>query len=53
MYNYLLDKIEDYIDDDNFETYIKEAANIGANKIKEYYSITSGYVYIIATSKLN
>jgi len=49
VYNYLLDKIEDTIDDITIKFKIKEAAEAAKNKIKEYYPYTNGNAYIIAT----
>ena len=49
VYNYLLDKIEDTIDDITIKSEIKEAAEAAKNKIKEYYPYTNGNAYIIIT----
>ena len=48
----MLDKIEDIIDNPSTKSYIKEAASVAAEKIKEYYPTTNGHVYIVATSML-
>jgi len=44
-----LDKIEDNLLSQNEK--IKRIAKIAENKIKDYYPVTDGEVYIIATSK--
>ncbi|CAB4380427.1 unnamed protein product [Rhizophagus irregularis] len=49
-YNYLLDKIEDIIDNNNIRIEIKNAATAAKNKIEEYYPTTGGHIYIIATA---
>ncbi|CAB5384577.1 unnamed protein product [Rhizophagus irregularis] len=51
-YNYLLDKIEDIIDNNNIRIEIKNVATAAKNKIEEYYPITGGHIYIIATDVL-
>lgn len=48
-YNYLLDKIEDIIDNEDIRDEIKNAATVAKNKIEEYYPTTGGHIYIIAT----
>lgn len=53
VFNFLLDKIEDTIDNSNTKPNIKNAAEAAAEKVKEYYPTTDGRIYIIATSKLN
>lgn len=52
-YNYILDKIEDVIDNENTRIEIKNAANAAKSKIQEYYPTTGGHIYIIATGQLN
>ena len=49
VYNYLLDKIEDTINNIIIKSKIKEVAKAVKNKIKEYYPYTNGNAYIIAT----
>ncbi|GBC32327.2 zinc finger BED domain-containing protein RICESLEEPER 2-like [Rhizophagus irregularis DAOM 181602=DAOM 197198] len=49
-YNYLLDKIEDIIDNNNIRIEIKNATTAAKNKIEEYYPTTGGHIYIIATA---
>ncbi|CAB5382552.1 unnamed protein product [Rhizophagus irregularis] len=49
-YNYLLNKIEDIIDNNNIRIEIKNAATAAKNKIEEYYPTTGGHIYIIATA---
>ncbi|GBC27451.2 zinc finger BED domain-containing protein RICESLEEPER 2-like [Rhizophagus irregularis DAOM 181602=DAOM 197198] len=49
-YNYLLDKIEDIIDNNNIRIEIKNAATAAKKKIEEYYPTTGGHIYIIATA---
>jgi hypothetical protein len=52
-YNYLLDKIEDIIDNEDIRDEIKNAATVAKNKIEEYYPTTGGHIYIIATGWLD
>jgi hypothetical protein len=52
IYNFLLNKIDDEIDN-NTMSEIKEAARAAGEKIKEYYPYTDGRIYVISTSKLN
>jgi len=49
VYNYLLDKIEDTIDDITIKYEIKEVVEVAKNKIKEYYPYTNKNAYVIAT----
>ena len=52
IYNYLIDKIEDFLDEkvnSNSENIIN-AANSAKNKLQKYYPSSDGLVYIIATS---
>lgn len=54
VYNYLIDIIEDFIDEKiNSESQsrdIIDAANNAKNKLQQYYPTSDGLVYVIATS---
>ena len=52
VYNYLLDKIEDELENNENKT-IKKVCKLAEKKIKSYYPTTDGDVYIIATSKFS
>lgn len=49
-YSYLLDIIEDFINDFSKSFNIKNAAIKAKRKLEEYYPTTDGLVYIIGTS---
>ena len=51
VYNWLMDKIEDFQKDQNINETIKIAANNAIEKLKKYYKNTSALVYTISTSK--
>ncbi|CAB4437317.1 unnamed protein product [Rhizophagus irregularis] len=51
IYNYLIDKIEDFLDEET-DTKLEDvvnAANNAKNKLQQYYPSSDGLVYIIAT----
>ncbi|CAB5363041.1 unnamed protein product [Rhizophagus irregularis] len=52
IYNYLIDKIEDFLDEetDTKSEDVVNAANNAKNKLQQYYPSSDGLVYIIATS---
>jgi hypothetical protein len=51
IYNYLIDKIEDFVDDENTKSHdVIYAANKAKDKLQQYYPSSDGLVYIIATS---
>jgi hypothetical protein len=51
IYNYLIDKIEDFVDDKNTKSHdVIYAANKAKDKLQQYYPSSDGLVYIIATS---
>jgi hypothetical protein len=52
LYNYLIDKLEDEIDEKNNEKF-KNSLLDAIEKLKKYYSYTGGLIYTIATGKLN
>ena len=52
VYNYLIDKLEDTINNDNSRTEIKNSAKLARDKILEYYPLTDGHIYVIATGQL-
>jgi hypothetical protein len=52
IYNYLLDKLEDFRDESDQDADLKVAATLAINKLKDYYPMTDGLSYIVATSKL-
>ncbi|CAG8828939.1 5051_t:CDS:1, partial [Cetraspora pellucida] len=49
IYNYLLNKLEDIIDDIIEEPTIQNAANAAKLKILKYYPYTDRHIYTIAT----
>jgi hypothetical protein len=50
VYNYLIDKIEDFLDEKQRLNVIVTAANKAKDKIQKYYPTSDGLVYVIATS---
>jgi len=52
IYNYLLDKLEDFRDESDQDADLKVAAMLAINKLKDYYPMTDRLSYIVATSKL-
>ncbi len=51
IYNYLIDKIEDFLDDENTKSNdVIIAANSAKAKLQQYYPSSDGLVYVIATS---
>lgn len=50
IYNYLIDIIEDFIDQKNPLEDVVVAANSAKDKLLQYYPISDGLVYIISTS---
>jgi hypothetical protein len=51
IYNYLIDKIEDFLEEATRSNDITTAANNAKNKLQHYYPTSDGLVYVIATSK--
>jgi len=51
VYNYLIDNIEDFLDEKEKErpNDVVTAANRAKNKIQKYYPTSDGMVYIIAS----
>lgn len=49
IYNYLIDKIEDFIDQE-VSLDLENAAKSAKEKLLKYYPSSDGLVYIIATS---
>ncbi|CAB4472701.1 unnamed protein product [Rhizophagus irregularis] len=51
IYNYLIDKIEDFLDEetDTKSEDVVNATNNAKNKLQQYYPSSDGLVYIIAT----
>jgi len=50
VYNYLIDVIEDFIDNKNPSENVVLAANNAKNKLLQYYPTSDGLVYIISIS---
>jgi len=50
IYNYLIDIIEDFIDQKNPSEDVVTAANSAKDKLLHYYPTSDGLVYIISTS---
>lgn len=50
IYNYLLDIIEDFIDQKNPSEDVITAANNAKNKLLQYYPTSDGIIYIVSTS---
>jgi hypothetical protein len=52
IYNYLIDKIEDFIEEkaDTELNDVVNAANNAKNKLQQYYPSSDGLVYVIAIS---
>jgi hypothetical protein len=50
IYNYLIDIIEDFIDQKNPSEDVVVAANSAKDKLLQYYPTSDGLVYIISTS---
>jgi len=48
-YSYLIDIIEDFLDDSSKSANLKNAARIAKRKLEEYYPTTGGLVYTIGT----
>lgn len=51
VYNWLMDKIEDFQRDRNINENVKIAANYAMDKLKKYYKHTDALVYTVSTSK--
>ena len=51
IYNFLIDKLEDKVEDQNITTIEKIAIEAAIKKLKKYYSLTGTSVYLISTSK--
>jgi hypothetical protein len=50
IYNYLIDNIEDFLEETTRSDDIINAANNAKNKLQQYYPSSDGLVYVIATS---
>ncbi len=51
VYNYLIDKIEDFLDEENTKSSdVVNAAKKAKDKLQQYYPSSDGLVYVIATS---
>jgi hypothetical protein len=48
----MMDKLEDFIDESDNDLDMQNAARLAVTKLKDYYPMTDGLVYIVATSKL-
>ncbi|CAH1766290.1 11659_t:CDS:2, partial [Entrophospora sp. SA101] len=51
VYNYLIDNIEDFLDEKQHLSDIVAAANRAKDKIQKYYPTLDGLVYVIVTKK--
>jgi len=51
VYNYLIDNIEDFLDEIHTKSEdVINAANSAKNKLQQYYPSSDGLVYVISTS---
>ena len=50
IYNYIMDKLEDFQDERGQDLNLKNAAELVINKLQQYYPKTEELVYVIATS---
>jgi hypothetical protein len=50
IYNYIMDKLEDFQDERGQDLNLKNAAELAINKLRQYYPKTEGLVYVVATS---
>ncbi len=50
IYNYIIDKLEDFQDQPGQDQNLKTAAELAINKLRQYYPKTEGLVYVVATS---
>ena len=46
-----MDKLKNFRDKPNQDLDMKNATNLAIEKLKQYYPITAGLVYVVATSK--
>ena len=57
IYNFLLDKLEDKYDkrakEKGKEDVIVKALKVSINKLVQYYTYTSGIIYVVSTGKYN
>jgi hypothetical protein len=57
IYNFLLDKLEDECDkrakEKGEEDVIVKALKASINKLVQYYTYTSGIIYVVSTGKYN
>jgi hypothetical protein len=53
IYNYLIDTIEDFIDEQKPSENVVLAANNAKTKLLQYYPSSDGLVYVISTSMYN
>lgn len=52
IFNWIMDKIEDFDKEANIDEIVKKAACNAMEKLKKYYQYTDGIIYTISTSKL-
>lgn len=50
IYNYLIDMIEDFTDEVNYNEEIIDATLKAKDKLQQYYPTSDGLVYVISTS---
>lgn len=50
IYNYLIDMLEDFIDDENYNKDVIDAALKAKDKLQQYYPSSDGLAYVISTS---
>ena len=50
IYNWLMDEIEDFQEDNNRSTKVKNAARAAMEKLKKYYQKTDIPIYVITLS---
>lgn len=49
IYNYIMDKLEDFQAERGQDQNLKNAAELAINKLRQYYPKTEGLVYVVAT----
>lgn len=52
IFNWIMDKIEDFDKEANIDEIVKKAACNAMEKLKKYYQYTDGIIYTISTSML-
>lgn len=50
IFNWLMDKIEDFDKETNIDEVVKKVASNALEKLKKYYRYTDGIIYTVSTS---